>query len=47
VRLQRIIRDEEGVLLERVEALWRADRYEYRMELTRGQRGGVPGWIPD
>ena len=47
VRLQRIIRDEEGTLLERVEALWRADRYEYRMELTRGQRAGLPGWIPD
>lgn len=47
VRLQRVIRDEQGRLLERVEALWRADRYEYRMELTRGQRGGLPGWIPD
>ena len=47
VRIERVVRDADGRPVERVEALWRADRYQYRMQLTRGQRGGMSGWIAD
>jgi GntR family transcriptional regulator len=47
VRIGRIVTGEGGVPVERVLALWRADAYEYRMELRRSRRGGLSGWVAD
>ena len=47
VRIERIVRDTESRPIERVEAFWRADCYEYRMRLRRERRGRLSGWIPD
>jgi len=47
VRIERIVRDADSRPIERVEALWRADCYEYRMELRRERRGRLSGWVPD
>lgn len=47
VQIERVIHDRQGRPVERVEALWRADAYQYRMQLTRGRRGELSGWVPD
>lgn len=47
VRIERVVKEAEGRPVERVEALWRADRYQYRMQLRRERRGGLSGWVPD
>lgn len=47
VRIERVVREAGRRPVERVEALWRADSYQYRMHLRRSRRGGLSGWIPD
>ncbi len=47
VRIERVVRGPDGVALERVVALWRADSYRYWMQLRRGRRGVLSGWIED
>lgn len=47
VHVERIVLDTDARPVERVEALWRADCYEYRMMLRRERRGRLSGWIPD
>jgi GntR family transcriptional regulator len=47
VRIERVVHTTGGRPVERVEALWRADAYEYRMHLTRARRGELSGWITD
>jgi len=47
VRIERVVRETGRRPVERVEALWRADCYQYRMQLKRGRRGELSGWIPD
>jgi GntR family transcriptional regulator len=46
LRLVRIVRDERGRLVEWLEALYRPDRYTYRMELKRSDQNGIPQWTP-
>lgn len=47
LKIERIVRGAGGRPVERVEALWRADAYQYRMQLTRLRRGELSGWVPD
>ncbi len=47
VHIERTVRDSDARPVERVEAYWRADCYEYRMKLRREHRGRLSGWIPD
>jgi GntR family transcriptional regulator len=46
VRVERVVRGDDGRPIERVLALWRADAYEYRMTLERGPRG-VAAWAAE
>jgi len=46
VRVERVVRGDDGRPIERVLALWRADAYEYRMTLERGPRG-IAAWATD
>ena len=47
LRIERVVKGAGGRPVERVEALWRADAYQYRMHLTRSRRGELSGWVPD
>jgi GntR family transcriptional regulator len=47
VHIERIVRSTGGQPIERVEALWRADAYQYHMRLTRVRRGELAGWVAD
>ena len=46
VRVERVVRGDDGRPIERVLALWRADAYECRMTLERGPRG-IAAWATE
>ena len=44
--LKRLVRDAGSEPLEYHEALYRPDRFEYRLDLTRDRSGPAPAWAP-
>ena len=38
------MRDEQGRPVEVIQALYRADKYEYRVNLSRDSEGDAPRW---
>ena len=47
VCIERVVRSTGGRPVERVEALWRADAYQWRMRMRRSRHGGLSGWMAD
>ncbi len=46
IKILRLVRDENDRLVEWLEALYRPDRYSYRMNLQRSDHNGIPQWTP-
>jgi GntR family transcriptional regulator len=46
LKIVRLVRDERERLVECLEALYRPDRYTYRMELQRSDENGILQWTP-
>lgn len=44
--LRRLVRDESGRPVEWLHALYRPDRYEYRMDMRAHETPGEPNWLP-
>jgi GntR family transcriptional regulator len=45
IRLTRIVRNPEGRPIELIQGLYRPDRYEYRVKLSRDRGGEAPQWM--
>ena len=45
IRLTRIVRNPEGRPIELIQGLYRPDRYEYRVKLSRDRAGEAPQWM--
>lgn len=46
LRVRRTVRDVSGRVVEYLDALYRPDRYEYRMEMQAHDTPGSPTWLP-
>ncbi|WP_459616394.1 GntR family transcriptional regulator [Bordetella sp. 2513F-2] len=46
LRLHRLVRDADGTPVESLHALYRPDRYEYRMDVQAHDTQGEPTWVP-
>ena len=46
LRLRRTVRDVSGRVVEYLDAAYRPDRYEYRMEMQAHDTPGSPTWLP-
>lgn len=46
ISLRRLVRDESGRPVEWLHALYRPDRYEYRMDMRAHETPGEPNWLP-
>ena len=44
--LRRLVRDASGRPVELLHALYRPDRYEYRMDMRAHETPGEPNWLP-
>ncbi|WP_033840142.1 UTRA domain-containing protein, partial [Bordetella bronchiseptica] len=44
--LQRLVRDDAGRPVEWLHALYRPDRYEYRLDMQAHDTPGQPTWLP-
>lgn len=45
--IDRVVMSTGGRPVERVEALWRADAYQWRMRMKRSREGSLSGWMAD
>jgi GntR family transcriptional regulator len=45
ITLTRVVRNEDGRPIELIRALYRPDKYEYRVTLSRDSGGEAPRWI--
>ena len=45
IRLTRIVRNPDGRPIELIQGLYRPDRYEYRVKLSRDRGGEAPQWM--
>ncbi len=46
LRVRRAVRDVSGRVVEYLDAVYRPDRYEYRMEMQAHETPGSPTWLP-
>jgi GntR family transcriptional regulator len=44
ISMTRVVRNEDGRPVELIQALYRPDKYEYRVNLSRDNGGEAPRW---